>query len=150
MLVEFPTLLNTPKPKLRAYPPETVIAEKLEAMVRLGLANSRMKDFFDIWHLAQAYPFEGELLTGAIHATFAAQKTPLPTDPVTALTSKFSEDPGKCIQWNAFVQQAVVAETTPSLPEVVAGIRDFLGPVLASFQSKSPVPKSWRAKQGWL
>ena len=148
--MEFPTLLNTPKPKLRAYPPETVIAEKLEAMVRLGLANSRMKDFFDIWHLAQAYPFEGELLTTANHATNAARKTPLPTDPVTALTSKFSEDAGKRIQWNAFVQQAAVAETTPSLPEIVAGIGDFLGPLMASFQAKSPVPKSWRPKQGWL
>ena len=150
VVVEFPTLLNTPKPKLRAYPPETVIAEKLEAMVRLGLANSRMKDFFDIWHLAQAYPFEGELLTTAIHATFAARNTPLPTDPVTALTSKFSKDAGKRIQWNAFVQQAAVAETTPSLPEIVAGIGDFLGPLMASFQAKSPVPKSWRPKQGWL
>lgn len=148
--VEFPTLLNTPKPKLRAYPPETVIAEKLEAMVRLGLANSRMKDFFDIWHLAQAYAFDGELLTGAIHATFAARKTPLPTDPVTALTSKFSEDPGKRIQWNAFVQQAAVAETTPSLPEVVGGIRDFLGPLLASFQSGSRPPRKWQPKQCWL
>lgn len=148
--VEFPTLLNTPKPKLRAYPPETVIAEKLEAMVRLGLANSRMKDFFDIWHLAQAYAFDGELLTGAIHATFAARKTPLPTDPVTALTSKFSADPGKRIQWNAFVQQAAVAETTPSLPEVVGGIRDFLGPLLASFQSGSRPPRKWQPKQCWL
>ena len=150
VVVEFPTLLNTPKPKLRAYPPETVIAEKLEAMVRLGLANSRMKDFFDIWHLAQAYAFDGELLTGAIHATFAARKTPLPTDPVTALTSKFSEDPGKRIQWNAFVQQAAVAETTPSLPEVVGGIRDFLGPLLASFQSGSRPPRKWQPKQCWL
>lgn len=148
--VEFPTLLNTPKPKLRAYPPETVIAEKLEAMVRLGLANSRMKDFFDVWHLAQAYAFDGELLTGAIHATFAARKTPLPTDPVTALTSKFSEDPGKRIQWNAFVQQAAVAETTPSLPEVVGGIRDFLGPLLASFQSGSRPPRKWQPKRCWL
>lgn len=148
--VEFPTLLNTPKPKLRAYPPETVIAEKLEAMVRLGLANSRMKDFFDIWHLAQTYPFDGELLTGAIHATFTARKTPLPTDPVTALTSKFSEDPAKRIQWNAFVQQADIAETTPSLSEVVGGIRDFLGPLLASFQLGSRPPRKWQPKQCWL
>lgn len=80
----------------------------------------------------------------------AAWKTPLPTDPVTALTSKFSEDPGKRIQWNAFVQQADMAETTPSLSEVVGGIRDFLEPLMASFQVKSPVPKSWRPKQGWL
>ena len=150
VLVEFPTLLNTPKPKLRAYTPETVIAEKLEAMVRLGLGNSRMKDFFDIWHLAQTCAFDGEVLTGAIHAAFAARNTPLPTGPVTALTTEFSEDPGKRVQWNAFVQQAVVSETTPSLAEVVGSIGDFLGPLLASFQSSSRPPGKWQPKRGWL
>jgi len=147
--VEFPTLLNTPKPRLWAYPPETVIAEKLEAMVRLGLANSRMKDFFDLWHLAQEYSFEGELLTRAIRATFLARKTVLPAGPVTALTSEFGQDSGKCIQWNAFVRQAAVAATIPSLPEVVVGIREFLGPLLDSLQSKAPMPNNWKARQGW-
>jgi len=85
-------------------------------MVRLGLGNSRMKDFFDLWHLAQTYPFEGELLTGAIHATFAARKTPLPTDPVTALTSKFSEDPGMRMQWNSFVHRLPSRMPTCFLP----------------------------------
>lgn len=150
VLVEFPTLLNTPKPKLRAYPPETVIAEKLEAMVRLGLGNSRMKDFFDIWHLAQTCAFDGEVLTGAIRATFAARNTQLPTGPVTALTTEFSEDPGKRVQWNAFVHQAVVSETTPSLAEVVGSIGDFLGPLLASSQSSSRPPGKWQPKRGWL
>lgn len=74
--VEFPTLLNTPRPKLWAYAPETVIAEKLEAMVRLGPANTRMKDFFDVWYLAQCSTFQGDILESAIHATFAARKTP--------------------------------------------------------------------------
>ncbi len=150
VLVEFPTLLDTPKPKLRAYPPETVIAEKLEAMVRLGLGNSRMKDFFDLWQLAQTCAFDGSVLAGAIRATFAARNTPLPTGPVTALTTEFSEDSGKRVQWDAFVRQAVVSETTPRLPEVVGSIGDFLGPLLASFQSGSRPPGIWQPKQGWL
>jgi hypothetical protein len=150
VLVEFPTLLNTPKPKLRAYPPETVIAEKLEAMVRLGLGNSRMKDFFDIWHLAQTCAFDGEVLTGAIRATFATRNTPLPTGPVTALTTEFSKNPDKRVQWNAFVQQAFVSETTPPLAEVVGSIGDFLGPLLSSFQSSSRPSGKWQPKRGWL
>lgn len=141
--VEFPTLLNMPKPKLRAYPPETVIAEKLEAMVRLGLGNSRMKDFFDVWYLAKSHTFEGKVLADAIRATFAARHTPLPDGPVTALTREFSQDPNKRTQWNAFIQQAALSETTPPLPEVVGTIGDFLGPLLTSFQSKSPTPKKW-------
>jgi predicted nucleotidyltransferase component of viral defense system len=141
--VEFPTLLNTPKPKLRAYPPETVIAEKLEAMVRLGLANSRMKDFFDIWYLARNQAFEGAVLAEAIRATFAARNTPLPAGPVTALTPEFSQDQNRRAQWNAFVQQAALSETTPPLPKVVASIGDFLAPLLASIQSRSSAPGKW-------
>lgn len=87
--VEFLMLLDSPKPRLRAYPPETVIAEKLEAMVRLGLANGRMKDFFDMWHLARTYPFEGAVLADAVRATFAARGTGLPARPITALTPSF-------------------------------------------------------------
>lgn len=141
--VEFPTLLNTPKPKLRAYPPETVIAEKLEAMVRLGLANSRMKDFFDIWYLARNQAFEGAVLAEAIRATFTARNTPLPAGPVSALTSEFSQDQNRRAQWNAFVQQAALSETTPPLPEVVGSIGDFLVPLLASIQSRSEAPGKW-------
>jgi hypothetical protein len=134
---------NTPKPKLRAYPPETVIAEKLEAMVRLGLANSRMKDFFDIWYLARSHSFEGRVLADAIRATFAARNTPLPAGPVTALTPEFSQDQNRRAQWKAFVQQAALSETTPPLPEVVANIADFLAPLLASIQSRSSAPGKW-------
>lgn len=69
-ILDYPTLLDQPAPKLRAYAPETVIAEKFQAMVALGRANSRMKDFYDIWLLATRFPFEGDRLERAIKATF--------------------------------------------------------------------------------
>ena len=87
VVVEFPTLLDSPKPKLRAYPPETVIAEKFEAMARLGLGNSRMKDFFDIWHLSRTSTFNSSVLAESIRATFAARGTALPHGTITALTA---------------------------------------------------------------
>jgi predicted nucleotidyltransferase component of viral defense system len=77
--VEFPTLLDFPPPRLRAYPPATVVAEKLEAMVQLGIANSRMKDFYDIVVLSRMFEFDGQLLVQAIRATFERRKTP-PSD----------------------------------------------------------------------
>ncbi len=149
VLVEFPTLLDTPKPKLRAYPPETVIAEKLEAMVRLGLGNSRMKDFFDLWHLSRTYPFVGAVLADAIRATFAARNTPLPMGRITALTADFTEDRSKQMQWNAFVRQAAVAEHTPELSEVVRCLREFLEPVLGGLQVNFTPPGQWQPTKGW-
>ena len=87
-------LLDLPRARLRAYRPETSIAEKTEAMVRLALANSRMKDFYDIWYLAQAFDFDGALLSRALAATFARRKTGLPTAQPLALTAAQS-----CRSW---------------------------------------------------
>ena len=86
VMEEIPTLLDFPAPRLRVYPRETVVAEKLEAMVQLGLANSRMKDFFDLFLLAKLFEFEGQLLVQAISATFNRRGTLLPTRIPTALT----------------------------------------------------------------
>ena len=93
----FPTILNGPAPLLLAYPKETVVAEKFEAMVKLGMANSRMKDFHDLRTLSELFPFDGELLAEAIVRTFERRKTPLPTieAPPRAFTSEFFEDESK-------------------------------------------------------
>jgi hypothetical protein len=76
--LEFPTLLKFPAPKLNAYPKESVVAEKFEAIVKLGMVNSRMKDFYDLWVLAQRFQFESATLAAAIEATFATRETALP------------------------------------------------------------------------
>lgn len=93
--IELLPLLDQPAPKLRAYSPETVVAEKFQAMVHLGLANTRPKDSYDIWVLARTYEFKGDRLARAISATFARRKTAVPTDRPDALTAAFANDPSK-------------------------------------------------------
>lgn len=77
--IVFPTLLEFPAPKVAAYPKETAIAEKFEIMVKLGMANSRMKDYYDLWTLCQEFDFDGDVLSAAIRATFRRRKTALPS-----------------------------------------------------------------------
>lgn len=90
--MEYPTLLDQPAPVLRVYPKETAVAEKYEAMVSLGIANSRMKDFYDVWVLARDFEFDGATLARAISATFGRRKTQVPAVPPLALTSEFGRD----------------------------------------------------------
>jgi predicted nucleotidyltransferase component of viral defense system len=79
--IEYPTLLNFPAPVLRAYPRETVVAEKLEALTALGLLNSRMKDFYDLALLSRMYEFEGQRLSEAVSATFRHRGTAIEPEP---------------------------------------------------------------------
>ena len=89
--LEFPTLLKFPAPKLNAYPKESVVAEKFEAIVKLAMANSRMKDFYDLWVLAQRFQFESATLAAAIQASFATRKTVLPISlPLAFLEEEWS------------------------------------------------------------
>jgi hypothetical protein len=108
--VDYPTLLGSPAPRLRSYPRETVIAEKLEALVQLGLANSRMKDFYDLIILSRLFEFDGELLVRAIRATFGRRETPLPPELPVGLTPSFSKDPTKIAQWTAFLRKSDVKD----------------------------------------
>jgi predicted nucleotidyltransferase component of viral defense system len=124
--MDLPVLLDFPAPHLRAYARETVIAEKFQAMVELGRANSRMKDLYDIWVLSRNYEFEGDRLARAIAATFARRKTEIPSELPDALTPAFAEDPAKIQQWNSFV--ADVAFQPGSLADVVRDLAAFLMP----------------------
>lgn len=146
--VEFPTLLNSEKPRLKAYSPETVIAEKFEAMVRLGIANSRMKDFFDIWRLLKTTTLHGEILAAAMRATLDARHTELPSGEITALTPSFFQDPSKQTQWKAFLRQAVPHESN-DLTSVVEFIRVFLVPIIESVRLSTAFNRRWHPKTGW-
>lgn len=123
---ELPVLLDFPAPHLRSYPRETVVAEKFQAVVDLGLANTRLKDFYDIWVLARAYKFEGDALPRAIKATFARRKTEIPAVRPEGLTKVFTEDAAKKGQWAAFIKQ--VAVDPGSLTEVADTLAEFLMP----------------------
>jgi predicted nucleotidyltransferase component of viral defense system len=125
--IDLPVLLDLPAPHLRAYARETVIAEKFQAMVALGLANSRMKDFYDVWVLSQAYEFDAERLARAIAATFARRETLIPEGVPFALTSGFSGNAAKREQWAAFIRDMAVE--TPPFEILIAELADFLMPV---------------------
>jgi predicted nucleotidyltransferase component of viral defense system len=129
--LDMTVLLDQPAPRLRSYPRETVIAEKFQAMVMLGRANSRMKDFYDIWALSQAYTFEGDGLPRAIAATFKRRDTAIPAERPDALTEAFANDPAKQRQWEAFLR-GIEAEPV-ALAQIVEELALLLMPqVLAA------------------
>jgi len=95
---EYPTLLGNPAPHLRVYTRENVVAEKYQALVNLGMANSRMKDFYDLWVIAREFDFDGQTLSEAIHNTFSCRQTPLPEHTPPGLNPGFYEDSRKNTQ----------------------------------------------------
>ena len=124
--IDLPAMLDFPAPHLRAYAPETVIAEKFQAMVVLGRANSRMKDLYDIWALSRIFEFKDDKLARAIAATFARRKTDIPSELPDALTADFANDPLKVQQWDSFIADLVQQPGT--LPNVIRGLASFLMP----------------------
>lgn len=145
--VTFPTILPMAAPRLLAYPKETVVAEKLNAMVDRGMANSRMKDFFDLSFLARTTHFDGTTLTRAIAATFGRRKTPLPKELPVALTREFSEHDAKQKQWAAFVKR--VAPNAEPLQHVVSELAPFLGPPLAHAATPDAFRMAWSPPGPW-
>jgi predicted nucleotidyltransferase component of viral defense system len=125
--ISFPVLLDSAAPRLRAYPRETVIAEKFQAIVHLGRANSRMKDFYDVWVLSPAYEFDEARLAKAIAATFERRRTEIPSEVPDALTPEFARDASKRRQWDAFVEELSAAPD--SLEAVVSDLAAFLMPM---------------------
>ncbi|PCI02842.1 MAG: hypothetical protein COB79_01585 [Zetaproteobacteria bacterium] len=126
-VIEFPTILDMPSPSLKAYPVETVVAEKFEAMVSLGFTNSRMKDFYDIWAIYKFMHPDEKLLSKAISNTFNQRETKLPFDLPLALTDDFALDVSKQQQWKAFIHRtAVVSNAKSTLKETIEDIRPFL------------------------
>jgi len=148
--IKYPTLLGFPAPSIRACPRETVVAEKLQAMVMLGMANSRMKDFYDLSVLAQRFTFDGETLVKAMKATFRRRKTEIPPEPPLALTDEFARDAVKSVQWNAFVRKSNLGEVVPELPELISRLRDFLVLPMKAACGLVPMPASWTEGGPWI
>lgn len=132
--VDFPALLDFPSPRVKAYPRETVVAEKFQAMVALGERNTRMKDFFDILYLSSSFDFQGALLLEAIKGTFGRRNTPLPSTIPVALTDTFAiANEG---MWTAFLKRSE-QEHTVTFPVAVKRLRDFLEPALGAVKGGS-------------
>ena len=145
----FPVLLPMEVPVILAYPREATIAEKLNAMVVLDIRNSRMKDFYDIWFMANNWIFEMASLRNAILASFERRGVAVPQDVPFALTDEFLNDPQKKQQWSAFVGQLHPENTTPSLEEVGALLRTFLLPCILSALPSVSSNLHWSLSLHW-
>lgn len=146
--VEYPTMLSGfDAPQLRAYPRYTVVAEKFEALSTLGIANSRMKDYFDLYILARHTDFDGETLCNAIQATFGRRHTQILETLPFGLSPDFAHDDQKQIQWQAFLRKNALE--AQALNEVVSHLADFLVPVYEAARVKNSFPCKWPSGGPW-
>lgn len=147
--VEYPVMLSEfEAPKLRVYPRYTVVAEKFEALSTLGIANSRMKDYFDLWILARHTEFDGDILRQAIQATFDRRKTALSGHAPLGLTQAFAQDQQKQTQWQAFLKKNRLEAL--ALNEVIAELTTFMLPVIEAASANAMLPARWQAGGPWL
>lgn len=146
---DYPVLLDLPHPEMKTYPRETVVAEKVDTMIVLGLRNSRMKDYYDLWTLAQRFPFDAALLARAIDATLKRRGRELPSQLPPGLQDEFVANPTKQTQWKAFLRRTIPDQADLELGEVVPAIREFLAPVLESIVLGKTIRLHWTPGSGW-
>ena len=133
--LDYPVLLDMPAPRLRGYTRETVVAEKFQAMVDLGMANSRMKDYYDVWIISQVFEVDRWRLAGAITATFARRGTAIPDGVPDGLSLAFAEDALKRQQWESFKRDL---EVDPGpLDGVVRALEAFLMSAAAAARERA-------------
>lgn len=142
----FPVMLEIPAPKLLCYSRESAIAEKFEAMVKLGSLNSRMKDFYDIWLLSRQFDFDGEKLAEAIRLTFEKRGTAIPRK-IEAFEPSFID--AKQVQWAAFHKRLQQDHAPKSFSDVVAVVEEFLAPITVLLSQDSPRFLKWSASGPW-
>ncbi len=141
--IDYPTLLDAPAPHLRAYPVETVVAEKFEALVTLGIANSRLKDFYDLWLIAQTFEFRRPTLIEAVRRTFERRETKLPADMPIGLSDEFTAAWGA--QWQTFLGRERMAAAPDAFAAVIADLRAFLIPLAGAAE----VDRIWLPGGPW-
>ena len=144
----YPTLLDHTPPRVLVYPREAVVAEKLEAMVSLGVTNSRMKDFYDVHVLASSFHFGGPMLARAIRATFERRGTPLPNARPLVLTREFLAAPERQTQWRAFLRRGRL-DAAPDAGELADFLAGFLSPVLRASAHGEAFTAHWPAGGPW-
>ena len=147
--IEYPSLLDFPSPQIRAYPRETVVAEKLQTMVQLGMVNSRMKDFYDLHILSKMFSFDGAIIVQAIRATFDRRETQIPTELPIALSDESADNPDKVIQWRAFLNRNNLENSAVAFSQLVDELRTFLAKPLLTTAHNETFSQTWPAGGPW-
>lgn len=145
---DYPVLLDLPPPHLHGYSKESTIAEKFEAMVKLGIINSRMKDFFDIWMLSRQFDFAGSTLASAIEQTFSIRATELKPEPIP-LTNSFAEDITKSAQWQGFIRNIRIINVPQDFKVIVSAVASFLMPIVECLAGHKDFKDVWKAPGPW-
>ncbi|HEX8674359.1 MAG TPA: nucleotidyl transferase AbiEii/AbiGii toxin family protein [Longimicrobium sp.] len=148
--IEFPTLLDLPAPVLAAYSRESVVSEKYQALVELGIANTRLKDFFDLYVLSDRFLFDGLILVEAIRATFVRRGTALPDGIPTGLSDLFAQDRAKQAQWTAYIRKGKLGGAPHGLEPVILRLREFLIPPTETLRCGEAFARVWAAGGPWL
>ena len=146
--VSYPAILDFPAPVLKGYTMESTVAEKYQAMVKLGALNSRMKDFYDIWFLSCTFDFKGEILAEAIEKTFEKRKTPVNMD-AALFDPSFGRDGDKNVQWQGFIRKTKLIGVPDSFGVIVAAVKLFLGPLAAAIVERRAFNSIWTAPGPW-
>ena len=147
--IEYPGILDFPRPRLRAYRPETVIAEKAHAMVQLGTKNSRMRDFFDVSMLSQRESFDSKFLAAAFRATFDRRETAIPTGIPMVLTAEFAHLPDKRAQWTGFLKKNRLTTVPEDIATILRVLAEFLAPIFNAGTQKKDGGSLWPPGGPW-
>jgi predicted nucleotidyltransferase component of viral defense system len=147
MVKTYPVILSMPAPKLRSYPPETVVAEKLQAMIYLGTFNSRMKDFYDLWVLASRFEFKGSALQEAVRQTFDHRDTDIPAGEPVAFSAQFARE--KQGQWRAFLKTSAITDAPDQLDSILTCLQEFILPIFESTHAGRKFGEKWKAGGPW-
>ncbi|GAN62689.1 hypothetical protein AA0313_2916 [Acetobacter indonesiensis NRIC 0313] len=148
----FPSLLpGLPQASILMYPPETVVAEKFEAMIRFGEANGRIKDFYDIWVTARTFPFDLANVVEAIHGTLRRRETAIPSEMPVAMTDAFAVIAEERGLWSGFLRRTPPALEPPSFSDLQSELRNFFGPMIAALSVPEGARGAWDPDGGvWL
>ena len=149
-VVDYPTILDFPAPHLQGYTFESVVAEKFEAMIKLGTLNSRMKDFYDVWLMTRQFNFEGKKLTSAIKATFEHRKTPLPSSKPLFAAGIYAEESVQATWWKAFLKKNQIKDAPDSFKKVASAVEEFLSAPIVAIASGKELSNKWQAPGPWI
>jgi predicted nucleotidyltransferase component of viral defense system len=147
-LLTYPTILDHSAPQIRGYPAETVVAEKFQAMVQLGLLNSRIRDFYDIWSMSRQFEFNGNTLQRALENTFSHRDTEMEPNPI-AFQEAFTEDSAKKSQWTGFYRKSKIESAPKNLSEMISEIAVFLTPVADAIIDLRAFDRKWKPGGPW-
>lgn len=148
-VIDYPVILDFPKPHLNGYPQESVISEKFEAMIKLGLLNSRMKDFYDIWLMTRQFEFKGANIASAIKKTFNNRKTDIPNNKPLFADEIYDEKSDRQTLWNAFLKKGDIQHAPETLSATAKEIERFLIEPIMALNGNVVFEKTWKQPKGW-